>query len=501
MNAPLAELKTRLAEINDLRSAAALLHWDQATYMPPGGAEARGRQLSTLSRLAHEKLSDPVIGGLLERLESKAGDWAPDSDEAALVRVTQREHDRASNVPAAFVGTLSAHQSALYEAWTRARPANDFRAVADGLRRTVDLSRQLADYFPGYAHVADPLIDEADTGMTVATIRPLFAALRANLVPLVQSITSKPVADDACLHGLFPEDRQRVFGEEVIRRFGYDFDRGRQDKTHHPFMTKFSLGDVRITTRFREDDIGDGLFSTLHEAGHALYEQGIDRAYEATPLGSGTSSGVHESQSRLWENLVGRSRSFWIYWFPRLQAIFPAPLAGVSLDQFYRAINKVERSLIRTDADELTYNLHVMIRFDLECALLEGTIEVRDLPEAWRERYRTDLGVTPDDDKNGVLQDVHWYGGIVGGQFQCYTLGNIMASQIFDAAIRARPNIVAEIERGGFSTLHGWLRDTMYRHGSKYLPEELIQRVTGHSIGIDPYIDYLRNKFNNLYGP
>jgi carboxypeptidase Taq len=499
MNDTLATLKTRLAEINDLRSAAALLHWDQATYMPPGGAEARGRQMSTLSRLAHEKFTDPVIGELLERLEAAAVNWSPDSDEAALVRVTRRDYDRATKVPATFVGELSSHQAALYGTWTRARPANDFRAVADGLQRTVDLSRQLANYFPGYVHVADPLIDEADPGMTVATIRPLFAALRENLVPMVKTIASAPKADDTCLRGMFPEDKQRAFGEDVIRGFGYDFERGRQDKTHHPFMTKFSLGDVRITTRFKEDNIGEGLFSTLHEAGHALYEQGIDRRYEATPLGSGTSSGVHESQSRLWENLVGRSRSFWTYWYPRLQEMVPAQLAGVSVDRFYRAINKVERSLIRTDADEVTYNLHVMIRFELECALLEGSLSVRDLPEAWRERYRADLGVTPADDKDGVLQDVHWYAGIVGGQFQCYTLGNILAAQIFDAATVARPNIVTDIARGTFSSLHGWLRDTMYRHGSKYLPDELVQRVTGQSIGIEPYVAYLRGKFGDLY--
>jgi carboxypeptidase Taq len=499
MHAPLSELKTRLAEINDLRAAAALLHWDQTTYMPAGGAEARGRQMATLSRLAHEKFVEPVIGELLGGLEREAKNWDPDSDNAALLRVTRREYDRATKVPSALVGKISSHQADLYEAWARARPANDFKAVSDGLQKTVDLSRELANCFPGYKHVADPLIDEADTGMTAGVIRPLFASLREGLVPLVEAITAQPVADDACLRQSFPESDQMAFGVEVIKRFGYDFNRGRQDKTHHPFMTKFSLGDVRITTRFKENDLGEGLFSTLHEAGHALYEQGIDPSYEATPLGSGTSSGVHESQSRLWENLVGRSRVFWEYFYPRLQQVFPSQLGAVSLDTFYRAINKVERSLIRTDADEVTYNLHVMIRFELECQLLEGKLAVRDLPEAWRERYRSDLGVASQDDKDGVLQDVHWYGGLVGGQFQCYTLGNILAAQIFDAAARARPGVEAEIAGGEFGGLHGWLRENVYRHGSKYLPEDLVKRVTGTAISIEPYLGYLRRKFGDLY--
>ncbi|MCX7669437.1 MAG: carboxypeptidase M32, partial [Anaerolineae bacterium] len=332
--------------------------------------------------------------------------------------MARREFERATRVPAAFVAELSAHTAESFQVWAAARPANDFARVQPLLERTLDLSRQLAEYFAPYEHIADPLIDEADEGMTVATLRPLFAQLREQLVPIVQAITAQPPADDACLRQYFPEKAQWDFALAVIREFGYDFNRGRLDKTHHPFMTKFSLGDCRITTRVDEHHLGENLFSVMHEAGHAMYEQGIAMAYEGTPLAAGTSAGAHESQSRLWENLVGRSQPFWSHFYPKLQAVFPEQLGNVPLDTFYRAINKVERSLIRTAADEVTYNLHVMIRFDLELALLEGKLTVAELPEAWRARYAADLGITPPDDKNGCMQDVHWYAGVIGGAFQ-----------------------------------------------------------------------------------
>ncbi|MEI6084791.1 MAG: carboxypeptidase M32 [Verrucomicrobiota bacterium] len=483
MNAKLVEL---LREVDDLSSAGALLSWDQSTYMPPGGAAARGRQLSTLSKLAHEKFTAPVIGQLLDAAR------AENADDEALLRVTRRDYERAIKIPVAFAAELSEHQSQTYELWTKARPANDFASVRPALEKTLDLSRQLANYFPGYDHIADPLIDNADFGMKAATIRQVFGELRAQLVPMVKAIAAQPVADAACLHQSFPEAAQLAFGREVIQRFGYDFQRGRQDKTHHPFMTKFSLGDVRITTRVKENDLGDALFSTLHEAGHALYEQGIASDYEATPLGGGTSAGVHESQSRTWENLVGRSRGFWEYFYPKLQATFPAQLQSVPLEKFYRAINKVERSLIRTDADEVTYNLHVMIRFDFELQLLEGKLAVKDLPAAWHARYESDLGLRAPDDRDGVLQDVHWYGGVIGGVFQGYTLGNIFSAQFFEAA----PH---DITGGNFTALHDWLRENIYRHGRKYTAAELLQRATGQPMTIAPYVRYLRQKYGELY--
>ncbi|HXI84899.1 MAG TPA: carboxypeptidase M32 [Verrucomicrobiae bacterium] len=499
MEAKLEELKQRLAEINDVRSAAAVLSWDQMTYMPPGGAEARGRQMATLEQIAHEKLTHPSIGRMLTELRSREGSLPADSDEAALIRVARRDYDRAVKVPPAFVAKFSAHQTATYEAWVKARPANDFAAVRPYLEKTLEYSRELANYFPGYDHIADPLIDFADFGMKAATIRALFAELRRELVPLVQAITAQPLTDDACLRQNFPEAQQLAFGSAVVKQLGYDFQRGRQDKTHHPFCTTFSLGDVRITTRVKENDLGDALFSTIHEAGHAMYEQGIRGELEGTPLARGTSSGVHESQSRLWENLVGRGRGFWRFFYPELQAAFPVQLSSVPLDVFYRAINKVERSLIRTDADEVTYNLHVMIRFDFELQLLEGKLAVRDLPEAWRERYKADLGIASPDDRDGVLQDVHWFGGQIGGVFQGYTLGNILSAQFYDAALRANSQIPDQIASGEFTPLHAWLQENIYQHGAKFTANELVKRATGQPLSIEPYIRYLRTKYGELY--
>jgi carboxypeptidase Taq len=363
------------------------------------------------------------------------------------------------------------------------------------LEKTLDYSRRLADCFPGYDHIADPLIDFADEGMKAESVRALFADLRARTVPLLKEVMARPPADGGPLHRHFPEDGQRAFGEMVIAQLGYDFNRGRQDKTHHPFMTKFSLGDVRITTRFREDDLGDGLFSTIHEAGHAMYEQGIDMAYEGSPLANGTSAGVHESQSRLWENVVGRSRPFWEHYYPQLQAAFPEQLSDVTPSMFYRAINKVQPSLIRTDADQMTYDLHVMIRFDLELALLEGKLEVRDLPATWHDRYQSDLGVAAEEERDGALQDVHWFAGGIGGAFQGYTLGNIMSALFYKQALLAHPDIPEQIGRGEFGTLHGWLRENIYRHGAKYTANELVERVTGGPLTIEPYVAYLREKF------
>lgn len=494
-----SELLARLQEIEDLKSVAALLTWDQATYMPPGGSRARARQLATVGRLAHEKFTDKAIGHLLDQLQPYVETLPEDDDDAALWRVVRREYDRAQRIPAQFMADVANHTAAVYMAWTEARPANDFPRLRPMLEKTLALSRQYSQYFPEHEHIADPLIARSDFGMTVATIRPLFQRLRQELLPLVEQVTAQEPADDRFLHQYFPEDKQWAFGLEVIRRFGYDLHRGRQDKTHHPFMIKFSLDDVRITTRLDPHDLASGLFSTLHEAGHGLYEQGINPAYEATPLADGASAGVHESQSRLWENLVGRSRNFWHYYYPRLQETFPEQLGKVSLDAFYRAINKVERSLIRVEADELTYNLHVIIRFELELALLEGTLTIAELPEAWRASYQEQLGVTPPDDRDGVMQDVHWYAGLIGGGFQGYTLGNILTGQFYAAALAARPSLPDEIAAGDFAPLLSWLREQIHWHGSKYTALELVERVTGGPIRLEPYLDYLWQKYGELY--
>lgn len=491
-------LKARLLESSDLYSAASVLNWDQTTYMPPDGAAARSRQAALVGRLAHERAVDPEVGRLLDDLQSYGESLPYDHDDAALLRVTRRAYDQLTKIPSEFLGTLYEHIGNLYSTWTRARPANDFSMVRDGLAKTLDFSQRMAEYFP-HQHIADPLIAFSDYGMTAESVRSVFAALRTQLVPLVSAITAQEPADDSALHQHFPKEKQLEFGVAVIKDYGYDFNRGRQDLTHHPFMTRFSAGDIRITTRVDEEFLGDALFSTLHEAGHALYEMGIDLAYDGTPLGGGTSSGVHESQSRTWENIVGRSRGFWDHYYPQLQATFPDQLSTVPVDVFYHAINKVKRSLIRVDADEVTYNLHVMIRFDLELDLLEGKLKIDDLPEAWRARYTSDLGITPPDDKDGVLQDVHWYSGTIGGAFQGYTLGNLIAAQFYESAIKAKPEIVTEIGQGKFSTLLGWLRENVHTHGGKFTTAELIERVTGSALRVDPLMNYLKQKYGELY--
>lgn len=500
MSDKMTELKKRLAEVDDLASAAYLLGWDQQTYMPSGGAEARGRQISTLERLAHEKFTDDAIGHLLDDLRGEYGAFPYGSDEAGLLRVAEREYTRATQIPADFVAEVSSHVSAIFNTWTTARPANDFAALRPSLEKSLELSLRYADYFPGYAEPIDPHVENSDFGMNAATIGALFAHLRAQLVPLVQAIGERPLADDSVLHRSYPEAAQIAFGEGVARQLGYDFNRGRQDKTFHPFATKFSINDVRITTRVNENFLNEALFGTIHETGHAMYEQGVDPVLEATPLASGTSAGVHESQSRLWENLVGRSRGFWEHFYPSLQSVFPAQLNDVPLDSFYAAINKVQPSLIRVEADEVTYNLHVMLRFDLERALLNGKLAVADLPDAWNARMQADLGLTPPDDRDGVLQDVHWFGGFIGGAFQGYTLGNVMSAQFFAAAQTAHPQIPDQIRAGSFDTLRGWLTEKIYRHGKKFSADELIHQITGGPLSIEPYMAYLRGKYGELYG-
>jgi carboxypeptidase Taq len=495
----LAELKRRLLEISDLSAAGALLSWDHATYMPKCGGTARARQRAIVRRLAHEKSVAPELGTLLEQLELYVADLPYDSNEASLVRVARRDFEKAIKVPSDYVARVSAFGATAYDAWKRARPANDFATMVPFLERAIDLGREYADFFAPYEHVADPLIDDADEGMTTASIRILFAELRDELVPIVSAICNQPVADDRCLHGSFGEPAQLDFGLSVIKRIGYDFDRGRLDKTVHPFCTRLSAGDVRITTRVDESDVREALFSTLHEAGHALYEQGVDPKLEGTALGRGASVGVHESQSRLWENVVGRGRSFWQHFYPVLQSVFPDQLSKVAPETFYRAINRVERSLIRTDADEVTYNLHIMLRFELELELLEGRLQAKELSEAWRAAMQDYVGIVPTDDRDGCLQDVHWYAGRLGGAFQSYAIGNILSAQFYAAAVYAHPNIPNEIAMGQFGALHAWLREHVYQNGRKFKPNELVARATGGQMSVGPYLAYLRAKYGELY--
>lgn len=498
MNQKLEELKTRIKEVTDLRKTNAVLNWDQSTYMPPEGAAARGRQMATISKIAHEKFTDNRMGELLADLRDVSGF---SNDDAALVSVLKKDFDKASKVPASFLAEFSAHVAASYQAWTEARAANDFPTMQPILEKNLDMSRQYAEYL-GYdanGHIADPLIDNSDQGMTVAEVRPVFAALRDELVPLVKAVSEQEPIDDSCILKFFPHDKQLSFGKQMAQDYGYDFNRGRLDLTYHPFCTTFSVNDVRITSRINDNDFGDCLFSILHETGHGMYEQGISQSLEGTPLADGTSSGVHESQSRLWENIVGRSEGCWQHYFPILQETFPDEFANVDVSTFYKAINKVSPGLIRVDADELTYNLHVILRFELECQLLEGSLDIKDLPEAWHSRYESDLGVRAPSDVDGVLQDVHWYAGTIGGAFQGYTLGNILSAQFYDAAVATHPSIPTEITKGEFSTLHTWLKENIYQFGRKLSANEVTEHASGQAMNIDPYMSYLRGKYSALY--
>lgn len=492
-----AALRARLAELADLQGVVAALDWDQSVLMPAGGGAARGRQLETLVRLAHHRHVGAGFERALAAAERAAAQFDPDHPDAALVRVARHDFERAVRVPAALHAERASHAVAAFEAWRRARPVGDFAAVAGHLERALDLAHRIAGCFPEAAHVADPLIAEEDEGATVAQLRPLFAALAEGLRPLVAAAAAAP-APAPLPGGPYPVAAQLDATLELAAAFGYDLARGRQDLAPHPFATRLSGGDVRITTRAHEHDLTEALYSTLHEAGHALYEQGVDPAWEGTPVARGASAGVHESQSRLWENQVGRSRAFWSWALPRLRARFPQ-LAATSVDDAYRAVNRVAPSLIRTDADELTYTLHVVLRFELEIELLEGRLAVDDLPEAWSARYAHDLGVVPDGHRDGVLQDVHWFSGLVGGAFQGYALGNVLSAQFHAAAVRDLGDLDAAVAAGDFAPLHEWLRARVYRHGRAKPVDALVRDATGGPIDPGPYLDYLRVKYAALY--
>ena len=499
MQSELATLKSRLATVTDLNAAASVLNWDQATLMPDGGETQRGRQLATLSTLSHEMMVAPETGALIDKLSTWADTQPEGSMDRAFVRETRRQRDLLVRVPADFYGEMVGLHSQIYAAWTKAKPANDFKTVQPLLEKSVAMSRQFAGYFTDAKHPMDALMEFADSGSTLPIVQELFKSLRERLVPLVKAVTARPLADDTCLQGDFDETSQLSFCRDIAERLGYDFKRGRIDKSPHPFMTRFAGDDIRITTRVRRDDFTDCFFSVIHEVGHALYELGIDPALDGNILGNGVSSGVHESQSRLWENRVARGRPFWTFAYPILQKAFPH-FSGVPLDTFLKAINRVEPSLIRVDADELTYNLHVMIRFDIESALIDGSLNVKDLPEAWNARYKSDLGITPLDFKTGCMQDVHWFGGRIGGVFQGYTIGNILSAQFYDAAKRQIPDLEEHLRQGEFKTLRTWLNTNVHRTGAMTSPHEVIRRATGQDLTIEPYMAYLSAKYGELYG-
>ena len=491
------ELLALLQPVQDLQKAAELLEWDQETYMPEGAAEARARQVATLRKLAHERFTDDRIGALLQALDVES--LGALSFKGSLARVALRDFERACKIPSTLVAALATTSGRAKEAWRTARASDDYSAFAPHLERIIDLNIEKAEAL-GYEHCPyDALLDEYEPGMTTHMVAGLFGALRKEIVPIVQAIAEKPRPEDAFLFQSYDSAAQWDFGMEVLRKIGYDFHRGRQDVSTHPFSTSLSITDVRITTRLQERYLPSALFSTLHEAGHALYEQGIDRALEGTLLAEGTSLGMHESQSRLWENQIGRSRAFWEYYYGDLQARFAAQLSHVSPDAFYRAINAVRPSLIRVEADEVTYNLHIMLRFELERLLVERRVSVQELPELWNVKMEEYLGVRPETYAEGVLQDIHWSLGAFG-YFPTYALGNLMSAQLFESAQKALPDLDQQVARGEFSGLRAWLQNHVHQFGRRLTVQEIIQRTTGGKLSAGPWLAYVRRKFEALYG-
>ncbi|HJP81995.1 MAG TPA: carboxypeptidase M32 [Fimbriimonadaceae bacterium] len=489
----LQALSDRMMDVNALDTATAVMDWDQQTYMPKQGAAARGEHVGRLSRMRHELFTSDETRSLLEKAKGEA----KSEEEVAMIRVVKRDFDLATKLPSDLVAEKVKLGSDSQEIWVEARANNDFKSFAPYLQRMFELARQEAEHLGYKEHIYDALLDQYEEGATAAEVRSMFDSVRDRQVELVKQIQELPETDDSFLHGDWLKESQSKFTEELVQAIGFDFNRGRQDVAPHPFCTHFSSGDVRLTTRFQEF-LGSSIFGSLHEAGHGMYEQGSPAHWDRTPLAGGVSLGIHESQSRTWENIIGRSRAFWEHFYSKLQSTFPA-LQNRSIDEFHRAVNKVKPSFIRVEADELTYNLHIMVRFELECDLLEGALAVHDLPEAWNEKYRQYLGIVPKTDSVGCLQDVHWSGGLIG-YFPTYSMGNLLSYQIWNALKVDIPNPEANMAKGEFKPILEWLKLKVYSQAKRYTPKELVQRVTGKPMGAEDYLAGLEEKYRAIYG-
>lgn len=488
------KLRKLTGEVADLAAAFAVLEWDQQVYMPPGAAADRACQMETLAGELHRRITAPAVGRLLDRIDPES--YPEDSFERAFLRKTRRRFERERKVPARLASAQARAAARAHTAWVTAREKADYRIFAPHLAELLDLAREYAALFaaPGES-LSDPLLDLYEPGISSAALDRVFAPLRRELSGIAREAAERTASWLLPAGGKFNAAGQVAFARETVRRLGYDFRRGRLDLTIHPFTTSFELADVRITTAVRADSPVSCLLSAVHECGHALYEQGIDPAFDRTPLADGASLGFHESQSRFWENQVGRSREFWEYLWPKFRKRFAAAASRMEFEPFYRSILRVTPSEIRTEADEVTYNLHILLRYDLEKEMLAGTVDLRDLPEIWNAKMRESLGVSPLNDTVGVLQDIHWAGGSFG-YFPTYALGNLIAAQLWSIARRRLPDLPEEIRRGNFRPLLDFLRETVHRHGAKYEPAELLRRITG-SPEVDPacFLSYLREKY------
>jgi carboxypeptidase Taq len=479
-----ARLKQTLGELADLQHAEAIADWDSRVSMPPEGAEARANVVATLTRITHDRFVSDEVGDLLAEL-----DGIEDETDAALVRLTRREYDRARRVPGELAAEMAHAAGVAVAAWDKAKAASDFESFVPHLERQLELKHRYIECFPEIETPYDVLLDDYEEGMTTAEVQRVFDRLKEVLLPLIAAKADGGVA----LEGPFPVERQQEAGRRVLEAFGWDPARWRLDETPHPFASKPGAGDIRLTTHTGVGDL-TSLFSTMHEFGHGVYEFDVDERLERTPLGHGTSSAIHESQSRTWENLVGRSRGFWRWFYPQLQPLFPEALGSIDEETFVRAVSAIRPGLIRGDADEATYGLHIILRFELEQELLAGKVAIHELPEAWNARMKGYLGVDVPDDAHGVLQDMHWSTGMLG-YFPTYQLGNVISVQIWEVARSELGDLEEQFARGEFAPLREWLREHIYRHGSIYPPRELLRRVTGSDLDPEPYLNYLQTKF------
>ncbi len=497
---PYDALLERWGEISDLGRARALLAWDERTMMPSSGSEGRAEQISTLARVRHERLISDRLWELVEELSTPEAGLAPDSLAEATVRVARRECGRARLVPTDLRGEMAAAASRGESAWARARLDDDLDGFLPFLERNIDLRRRYGECFAPYDHPYDPLLEEFEPGLPTALAKRLLERLRAGLVPIVAAVSERSGAIDAgLLAGSYPVEGQRRLLAGLVGRLPLAPGIWRLDPTDHPFATSISHGDIRLTTRYEPEDLSFALFSALHEAGHGIYEAGVPAELRRTPIGHPTSLAFHESQSRLWENWVGRSRPFLANALPLLEREFPDRFTGVDPEELYRAANRAEPSLIRVEADEVTYNLHIALRFELELALFEGGLEAADLAEAWRERTRSYLGLEVPDEAHGVLQDVHWAAGAFG-YFPTYALGNIIAAQLWELAGEELGDLEALIAAGELETLRAWLGERIHRHGARYMPAELAELALGGPMNTEALLGRLRGKYGELYG-
>jgi carboxypeptidase Taq len=496
MSTNVERLRERLAEVEDIRSASELLGWDQQTKMPAHGAPQRAEALATLEGIAHEKFVSAEIGSLIEtvaaELEQQGAD--PDSDDAALVKVARREWNKARRVPSQLASELAKASSLGQEAWVEARRTSDFSVFAPYLENNLKLARRYTDCFDEFSGPYDALLDDYEPEMTSAVLERLFTELRDQLVPLIAEVAKHKV-DVGPVHGEFPVQQQRTLVREVVELMGFTDLEWRMDDAVHPFATNFGSTDVRITNRFDVGYLGTALYGGMHECGHGLYEAGIAPSLQRTILGHGVSLGVHESQSRMWENMVGRGRPFSNVLAPKVSRLFGHEISPEAL---FRAVNQIKPSLIRVEADEATYGLHIVVRFELEQELIEGRLAVADLPQAWNAKVSDYLGLEVPDDAHGVLQDVHWSGGMVG-YFPTYALGNMIAGQLWRQANLDIPDLDDQIAAGELQGLREWLRENVHRHGAKYPTTELLRRVVGGPIEVGPFVDYLKAKLSDVY--